>query len=71
MALATLEARVGDFSTRGIAKRPDQSFAELFDERIALYAKHADVVIPCEGMTQEQVCERLVEKLPARDANGE
>ncbi len=67
--LATLESRVRDFSTRGIARRPDQSFAELFDERFALYTKHADITIKCDGMTQEQVCARLIEEVTVSKAN--
>lgn len=61
VGLAILLARVRDFSTRGLARRPEQSFTELFDERLALYMKHADIVIKCDGMTQEQVCERIIE----------
>ena len=61
--LATLESRICDSSTRGIAKRPDQSFADLFDERFALYTKYTDIAIKCGGMTQEQVCERIIEEV--------
>ena len=62
VTLATLEARVPDFSTRGLAKRPDQSFAELFDERNALYRKYADITVKCDGLTPEQVCATILEK---------
>ena len=34
--LDTLAARVRDFSTRGLAKKPYQSFADLFAERFPL-----------------------------------
>ncbi len=61
--LATLMLRVRDFSTRGLARRPDQSFAALFDERLALYMRHADIAIKCDGITQEQVCERIIEEV--------
>ena len=61
--LATLESRIGDFSSRGLAKRPDQSFAELLDERFSLYNKHANITIHCGGMTQEQICESIIEKV--------
>jgi shikimate kinase len=61
--LATLMLRVRDFSTRGLARRPDQSFASLFDERLVLYTKHADIAIKCDGITQEQVCERIIEEV--------
>jgi len=58
--LATLTLRVTDFGVRGIAKRPDQSFKELFEERGALYRKYADITIDCAGLTQEGVCARIV-----------
>lgn len=60
--LAMLESRISDFSTRGLAKRPDQSFAELFDERFTLYTEHADITIKCAGLTQEDVCAKIIEK---------
>jgi shikimate kinase len=59
--LATLESRIPDFSTRGLAKRPDQNLTELFDERFALYAKHADLAIKCDKLTHEEVCARIIE----------
>jgi shikimate kinase len=62
VTLDTLEARVPDFSTRGLAKRPDQSFAELFDERNALYRKYSDIALKCDGLTPEEVCARIIEK---------
>lgn len=60
VSLATLERRVRNFSTRGLARRPDQSFAELFDERFALYTRHADITIRCDDMTHGQVCESII-----------
>lgn len=62
VTLDTLEARVPDFSTRGLAKRPDQSFAELFEERNTLYRKYADVAVKCDGLTVEDVCARIMER---------
>ncbi|MBS0014453.1 MAG: shikimate kinase, partial [Desulfobacterales bacterium] len=61
--LATLEKRVGDFSGRGIAKRPEQSFAQLYAERLGLYQKHADITVACAGMAQEAVCDQIAAKL--------
>lgn len=63
VTLATLEARVPDFSTRGLAKRPDQSFEELFDERNALYRRYADITVKCDGLTPEQVCAQIMHML--------
>ena len=64
--LLTLESRVRDFDTRGLAKRPDQSFSDLFKERIILYRKYADVTINCRGLSQEEVCAQIIKKVATR-----
>ena len=61
--LATLESRIPDFSTRGLAKRPEQSLSELFDERFGLYAKHADITIKCGRLHHEEVCARIIKEI--------
>lgn len=61
--LPTLSDRVRDFDTRGLAKRPDQSLADLFEERQALYRESADVVVECRGLSQEQVCAAIRARL--------
>ena len=47
--LEILKSRIKDYETRGIAKRPDQTFAELFEERRTLYRRYADITIACAG----------------------
>ena len=61
--LATLRSRVDNYDTRGLAKRPDQSFADLFEERFVLYTKYADVTIHCADLNHEEVCARIIEEL--------
>lgn len=61
--LATLQSRIPDFSTRGLAKRPEQTLPELFDERIGLYTRHADITVKCDRLTHEDVCARIIEAL--------
>jgi len=62
--LPVLESRIHDFSTRGLAKRPDQSFDDLFEERFTLYTKYADVTIECKDFTQEEICEEIIFSIP-------
>ncbi len=45
----TIEARLGDFSKRGIVLRPGQSLRSLYDERCPLYEKYADIKVNCDG----------------------
>lgn len=61
--LPTLESRVCDFDNRGLAKRPDQSISDLFDERFSLYMKYANVTIDCLDATPEEVCARIIKEL--------
>jgi len=62
---ASIQERVRDFATRGIARAPDQSFDDLFEERYVLYKRYADVTIDCEGLNQEQVSETICQRLGA------
>jgi shikimate kinase len=61
--LATLESRIRNFATRGLAKRPDQGLAELFQERHPLYASYADLVVNSESLTQEEVAVEIIDRL--------
>lgn len=65
-----LRRRIRDYDTRGIARRPDQSFDELFAERRRLYERYADVRIECASLTQEDVLERVVAALISRGDNA-
>lgn len=61
--LETLKSRIENYETRGLAKRPDQSFRDLFNERHALYVQYADIIIDCNDSTQEQVCHDILRHL--------
>jgi shikimate kinase len=62
-SLAALRSRIRDYDTRGISRRPDQSFDELFAERQALYRRYAQVRVDCSEGSQEDVLERLLAAL--------
>lgn len=61
--LPTLRSRIHNFNTRGLAKRPDQSFEDLFTERFTLYRTYADIIIESSGYTQEEVCGEIVRRV--------
>lgn len=61
--LHNLLSRVYDYATRGLAKPSEQSFAELFEERIELYRKFADITVKGSGIKQEEVCEEIIRTL--------
>jgi shikimate kinase len=66
VCLEELEKRVNDFATRGIARRPDQSFAELFTERRALYNRYADIVIECSDLSIEESLHAVIKAIESR-----
>ena len=60
--LPILESRIHNFETRGLAKRPDQTFADLYEERCNLYIKYADIKIDCGNLKQEEVCAIIIDE---------
>lgn len=44
-SLQTLRLRIDNYESRGLAKPAEQSFDELFDERMALYERWADTTL--------------------------
>ncbi len=59
--METLEDRVSRASARGIAIKPEQTFAALYQERSALYGAYADQVVHCEGLLPDAVCEAVIQ----------
>ena len=62
--LALVIERIGDYSLRGISRRPDQSLEALFEERLELYSRFADLSVTGEGRNQDEVCEAVIANLP-------
>ena len=55
-----LERRITNFTTRGIARRPNQSFSSLFNERRELYLRYADIQVDCNTLDINALLNRLV-----------
>ena len=61
--LKTIVIRLGDFSKRGIALKPGTTIADLYDERIPLYEKYADITVPCDNIGYKRSCHSTVRKI--------
>ena len=57
----TLEQRLHHMKQRGVVLKPGQTKRELYDERVQLYKKYADVVISEEGMSIEDTVQKCTE----------
>ncbi|MCR5468771.1 MAG: shikimate kinase [Lachnospiraceae bacterium] len=58
-----LEKRLGDIKGRGVVLKDGQNLKDLYDERIPLYERYADIVIDEENMGIEETVATLKEKL--------
>lgn len=59
-SLAELTTRIKDFDSRGLARKPNQSLAELYNERRTLYQQYASITIDCSGKTQEEILSQII-----------
>ena len=64
--LQVLSARVGDPKARGMVIDPQQSFADLYQERLPLYRRYADIEIDTGDDPPEAVADRIRAALDAR-----
>ena len=44
---AEVEKRIGNFSTRGVVIRNGGTLADMYNERLPLYEKYADITVDC------------------------
>jgi len=63
VSLPALQQRVTNFDTRGIARRPEQSFEDLFAERSLLYQRYADIRIDCSNLGVNEALHAVLETL--------
>jgi len=58
--LSELEKRLDNLQSRGLAKRAEQTLADLFTERRPLYQAYADITINCSGKSKEQIINSII-----------
>ena len=54
LPLKEIEKRLNNIKTRGIAMAPGENLEDLYNRRIPLYEKYADIVLDAEGMNLEE-----------------
>ncbi len=61
-----LVKRLSDIKQRGVVIRPGQTFEQLYDERMKLYKKYADITVNEECENVEIVLAELLKKIEER-----
>ncbi len=60
----TIKSRLGDLHTRGVVLREGQTLLDLYNERVPLYEKYADITVDESGCgSVGETISRLMEKL--------
>ncbi|MCR5716136.1 MAG: shikimate kinase [Lachnospiraceae bacterium] len=58
-----IEQRLGDLNERGVALKDGQSLHDLYEERIPLYERYADLTIPCDGRSIREIVTEIVTRV--------
>lgn len=68
-SLGQLQQRIHNYASRGIARRPEQSFQDLFRERQRLYRHYAQCTIACDGKTPNEIVQQIVAQMQPKPAS--
>ncbi len=70
LSCEAIEGRLGDLRERGITLSPGQSLRSLYQERVPLYERWADLTIDAEGLDIRQVIAAITAALAAEPVRG-
>lgn len=59
----TIYSRLGNLKGRGVVLKEGQNLKALYDERIPLYEKYADIIVDEAGCSVEETIENIVKRL--------
>jgi shikimate kinase len=61
VSLETILERLNNIKTRGVTLGKGQTLEDLYNQRVPLYEKHADIVIEAEDLHIEEIVEKIIE----------
>lgn len=63
LPVETILKRLSNIKTRGVTLAPGQTIEDLYNERIPLYEKEADITVETEGLEIEESVKKIAEAL--------
>lgn len=66
LSLESLSKRLGNLKGRGVLLKNGQSLKDLYEERVPLYEKYADIVVNEEGKDLEASLQAVLETLGSK-----
>ncbi len=70
LSVEELIGRISNITTRGIAKRPEDTIEDVFLRRADLYEQYADITIDCLGSSAEQTVAKICEHFKLAGKEG-
>ena len=58
-----IEERLGDLAERGVVLREGETLRQLYEERIPLYEKYANITVECENKNIREIVTELSKRL--------
>ena len=68
LSYEAIEDRLGDLHARGVTIQPGWTLRDLYNERVPLYEKWADITVDCEHLRLREVVEYIRKQVNARFA---
>lgn len=59
----TMVNRINNITTRGVVLKTGTTLLDMYNERLPLYKKYADLTIDCDKNTVEQTVEQIVKNI--------
>ena len=56
-----IKERLGDLVKRGVALKENQTLLDLYQERVPLYEKYADVIVECHNKSIREIVTEIAD----------
>ena len=63
LSYEAIEDRLGDLHARGVTIQPGWTLRDLYDERVPMYEKWADITVDCEKMRLREVVQTIADAM--------
>ena len=63
MDYESIKERLGDLTERGVVLREGETLQELYEERVPLYEKYANLTVDCENKNIREIVTELAKRL--------
>lgn len=64
LSCESIAERLGDLKERGVTLREGQTLQQLYDERVPLYERYADITVDCEGKSIREIVAEIAARIP-------